>query len=111
MESSLTSTLLNKGIIRKSTILKAKVVTGSVGNMAVNVTKELEVEGAVKSKGAYQFTCFDEFGNYYDVWDNEIEEIDGMPLDRLIDVYDLRVDGSVKQITKRGRKAKVPQLA
>lgn len=110
MESSLTSVLVERGIIRKSTILKAEVVAGSVGNIAVNVTKELEVESASKSSGNYKFNCFDEFAVYYEIWDNEILEVDGMPLDRLIQVYDLRENGSQKQVTKRGRKAKVPQL-
>lgn len=99
----LLKTLLERDLIPANCVLtgtvKANVLGGVIHKIRKNVYfKQLNIKG---------FICIDEMGKKYQMEFDDIEAIDGMPLDRYARVYNIKADGSRAKVgKKRGRKPK-----
>ena len=99
----LVKTLLERQLIPANSVLTGHVKAPSLGGVMHKIRKNVYFKG-LNIKG---FVCIDEMNKKYQMEYDDIEAIDGMPLDRYARVFNIKADGSRAKIgKKRGRKPK-----
>lgn len=101
--NTLIKTLLIKKLIPTNSKLSGKVRARYLGGLQT-ISKTVYLKGLDRQG----FMCIDELGEKYIMkWDN-LQQIDGMDVERFAKVYNIKPDGSAKTVgKKRGRKPKV----
>lgn len=103
----LLKTLLERQLIPANSVLTGSVKANVLGGVIHKIRKRVYLNGC-NVKG---FVCIDEMGKKYQMEFDDLESIDGMPIDRYARVYNIKADGSrAKTGKKRGRKPKEQTL-
>jgi hypothetical protein len=104
MKKHLAEALINKGIMKQTTLLYGFTQTTGLGQTLQKVLLELMMEdfdGEI-------FFCRDRLGKKYTMHVDDVSEVDGMDPNRLASVFNIAPDGNDAIIgKKRGRKSKV----
>ena len=107
MHNDLARKLIEINILIPGTQAKAHVTTLTFNHTSHVFEKEIVINNAVDIDGVIVFEAEDEDHKIYKISCENVFEIEGMPLERLVGVYGLRVDGSPRNAgKKRGRKSK-----
>lgn len=103
MKKQLAEALLNKGIMKPSTLLYGYTETSGLGQTLQTLPLELMME----EFNGTTFYCRDRIGKKYTMHVNNVLEVDGMEPSRLASVFDIKSNGENKVVgKKRGRKPK-----
>jgi len=107
MHNNLARKLIEINVLVPGTQAKAHVTTLTFNHTSHVFEKDIVINNAVDIEGAIVFEAEDEDHKIHKISCENVFEIEGMPLERLVGVYGLRVDGSPRNAgKKRGRKSK-----
>lgn len=103
----LLKTLLQRKLIPTNSVFTGRVRTNTLGGVQLKVRKDVYY----KRLSMQGFVCRGELGEQYVMEFDDLENIDGMDLQRFAKVYNIKPDGSgSKTGKKRGRKPKEQTL-
>jgi hypothetical protein len=107
LHNNLARKLIEINVLVPGTQAKAHITTLTFNHTAHVFEKNIVIGNAFESNGVIDFEAEDEDHKIHKISCDNVFEIEGMPLERLVGVYGLRVDGSPKNGgKKRGRKSK-----